>query len=68
MPVSCLTEAPADWRERTTITVDEACPIIGVGRNSAYAAARSGELPTIRLGGRVVIPVAALRRMLGEVV
>ena len=35
-----------------------------LGRSATYAAARRGEIPTIRIAGRVVVPTAALRRML----
>jgi excisionase family DNA binding protein len=56
-----------DWRARDTLTVDEAAVILGVGRSSAYAAAGSGELPVIRIGKRLLVPVGQLRRMLGEV-
>ncbi len=55
-----------DWRSRSTITVEEAAPILGIGRSTAYVLARCGDLPTLRLGRRYVVPVAALRRMLGE--
>jgi excisionase family DNA binding protein len=55
-----------EWRQRSTITVEEAAPILGIGRSSAYDLARSGEIPTLRLGRRLVVPVAALRRLLGE--
>lgn len=59
-------EAAQDWRSRNTVTVEEAGSILGIGRSSAYALARSGELVTLRLGRRFIVPVAALRRMLGE--
>jgi hypothetical protein len=60
------TEIPADWRERTTVNVPVAGRILAdLCRNTSYAAAR-GDLPTIRLGARTVVPVAKLRRMLGE--
>ncbi len=59
---------PADWRTHTTIDVPTAGLILGrLCRNSAYAAAARGDLPTIRLGRRLFVPVAALRRMIGEV-
>ncbi len=47
-----------------TCTVPEAGKILGIGRNGAYEAARTGELPTIRLGRRIVVPKAALKRLL----
>lgn len=50
--------------ERQTLTVEEAAKRLGIGRNSAYQAARTGELPTIRIGKRLVVPRQALERML----
>ena len=50
---------------RMTYTIPEAGRILGIGRNSAYEAARRGEIPVIRIGGRIVVPVAALEHMLG---
>ena len=50
--------------QRMTVTVEEAATILGVGRNKAYEAARSGEIPTIRIGKRVLVPVASLERPL----
>lgn len=37
----------------------------GLGRAAAYEAVRRGDIPSIRFGGRLVVPTAALRRMLG---
>jgi excisionase family DNA binding protein len=56
-----------DWRSRSTVTLDEVAPILGVGRSTAYNAAKTGDIPTIRVGKRILVPVAALRRMLGEI-
>jgi hypothetical protein len=36
----------------------------GLGRNASYAAARRGEIPTIRIGHVLRVPVIALERML----
>lgn len=36
----------------------------GIGKNAAYQAARRGEIPTIRIGKRLLVPLAALERML----
>lgn len=56
----------ADVRGRGTVSVDEAAALLGVGRQVAYAATRRGDLPVIRFGRRVVVPVPALLKMLGE--
>ncbi|RTL63699.1 MAG: DNA-binding protein [Hyphomicrobiales bacterium] len=54
----------ADKARRLTMTVPEAAEVLGIGRAAAYEAARSGQLPIIRVGKRVLVPVAALERML----
>lgn len=47
-----------------TLSVPEAGAILGLGKNASYAAARRGELPTLRFGRKVRVPRAALERML----
>lgn len=47
------------------MTVEEAGDILGIARSTAYAAARSGELPTLKVGRRLLVPTASLLRMLG---
>ena len=56
-----------DWRDRPTVTVEESGEILGIGRNSAYEGVNSGQIPSIRVGRRIVVPTAQLRRLLGEV-
>jgi excisionase family DNA binding protein len=61
-------QSPADWRQRDALTVEEAGRILGIGRWASYAAAKSGELPTIRIGKRLIVPRVGLERLLaGEV-
>ena len=40
----------------------EAAEAIGLGRSKVYELLASGELPSIRIGGSVRIPVDALRK------
>jgi excisionase family DNA binding protein len=42
----------------------EVAEILGLSKATVYAAAASGEIPTIRVGRRYLVPTAALRRML----
>ncbi|MFK0688013.1 helix-turn-helix domain-containing protein [Mesorhizobium sp. IMUNJ 23033] len=49
---------------RATLTVVEAARRLGIGRNQAYEAARRGEIPSIKIGKRLLIPRAQLERML----
>jgi excisionase family DNA binding protein len=50
--------------ERLTVTVDEAAVMLGISRTTAYGCASRNEIPTVRLGRRVVVPTAALMAML----
>ncbi|HEY3688126.1 MAG TPA: helix-turn-helix domain-containing protein [Streptosporangiaceae bacterium] len=50
---------------KPTITVPEAAQILGIGRDTAYEAAARGEIPTIRIGRRLVVPTARLLAQLG---
>ncbi len=52
-------------RECLTWTVREAADLLGISRNSAYGTARIGEIPTVKIGGRVLVPKEALLRLLG---
>ena len=52
--------------ERRTISVNEAAKILGIGRSAAYEGVKSGQIPAIRVGGRWLVPLAALDRMLAE--
>lgn len=54
-----------DLRGRTTITIPEAGQVLGLGDWAAYRAATRGEIPTLALGRRKVVPVPALLRLLG---
>ncbi len=49
---------------RATLTIEEAARELGIGRGLAYELARRGEIPTLRLGRRLVVPVAAFQRLL----
>ena len=51
--------------ERQCYTVPEAAELLGISRNHGYEMARRGEIPVLRLGGRLVVPKASFDRMLG---
>ena len=50
--------------ERLGMSVPETAKRLKIGRNQAYAAVKTGELPSVRIGRRIIIPWAALRRRL----
>ncbi len=62
-----VTRDERDWRAAVTLSVPEAAAVLGIGRNSAYEAARRGDIPTIKIGARLLVPVAQLRRKVGEI-
>jgi len=45
----------------------DAGELIGTGKNLTYRMAAEGKIPTIRLGKRILVPLAALRRMMEAV-
>ncbi|HZL58981.1 MAG TPA: helix-turn-helix domain-containing protein [Stellaceae bacterium] len=47
-----------------TYSVEEAARLLGIGRNHAYEAAKRGDIPCIKIGKRVLVPKAALDRLL----
>jgi excisionase family DNA binding protein len=50
---------------RPTCSVSELQKILRTSKNPTYDAVKRGELPSIRVGGRILIPTAPLRKMLG---
>jgi len=50
--------------KKLTFTVDETAKMLGIGRNSAYEAIARGEIPIIKVGKRLLVPKAALEKLL----
>ena len=61
-----MTDASAEPVNRRTYTVVEAARILGISRSAAYRAAARGELPSLKVGHRLVVPAARLHELLGE--
>jgi hypothetical protein len=49
---------------RLVYGVPEAGAMLGLSRNASYAAARSGAIPTIKIGKLLRVPIRALEQML----
>lgn len=49
---------------RKTISVEDAGKQLGISRNAAYDAARRGDIPTIKIGRRLLVPQAVFERMI----
>jgi excisionase family DNA binding protein len=48
------------------LTVHEVAEILRIGRISAYQAIERGDVPSIRIGRRILIPRHALEQLLGR--
>lgn len=51
---------------RLCYTVQEMAHVLGIGKNKAYELVNRQDFPSVRLDGRIIIPVEALNRWLNE--
>jgi excisionase family DNA binding protein len=54
----------ADLENRLCIKVTEAAKMLGISRNFAYELVKQHKLPVVKFGKRLLIPRAALEKML----
>jgi excisionase family DNA binding protein len=54
----------ARWAGKTTFTIPEVAEILGLSRWSAYAKAKSGDLPVVWIGHSGRVPRYALEQLL----
>jgi excisionase family DNA binding protein len=50
--------------DRLVFMVEEAAQLLGISRSFAYEAVQRGEIPSMRIGRRILVPKAALERYL----
>jgi excisionase family DNA binding protein len=63
--IKTMSEHPtASGLEGRVKTLNEVAAILRISRGSAYEAAKRKEIPTIRIGRRLLVPSAALERLL----
>jgi excisionase family DNA binding protein len=72
-PASTGLTPPADGAgvtvpERLALSVEEAGVLLGISRDLAYDLVARGELPSVRLGRRLVVPRRALEETLARLV
>ncbi len=63
-PMKCENLFGRPTMQKRTYSVEEAAKILGIGRSAAYQAVRTGEIPAIRIGKRLLVPVQALEQLL----
>jgi hypothetical protein len=58
-------DVTAAIKSKLTVSVEIAARAFGIGRNAGYEAVKAGQIPSVRIGGRICVPTAPLRKMLG---
>jgi excisionase family DNA binding protein len=53
-----------EQEKRLTLTVKETAELLGISRNGVYEAVRTGQIPSIKFGRRIIIPYKAVISML----
>lgn len=64
MDAAAVKSSHPHWTTKTTLNVTEAAVVVGIGRSAAYEAVRVGQIPSIRIGRRILVPVSALQALL----
>ena len=52
--------------EKLTLSVEEAAKVLGIGRNLCYDKVKTGEIPVIKIGRRLLVPRRALEKLLEQ--
>ena len=58
--------AVAPMEDRLVFTVEEAAELLGISRSFAYEAVQRAEIPSMRIGKRILVPKVALQRFLEQ--
>jgi excisionase family DNA binding protein len=53
-------------QEKLVYTIREASVLLGISHIHGYLMAKRGEIPTIKLGKRILVPRAALEKLLAN--
>jgi len=52
--------------DKQTLSVEEAAKVLGIGRNLCYDRVKTGEIPVIKIGRRLLVPRRALEKLLEQ--
>ena len=52
--------------EKLTCTVEECARLLGIGRQLAYEKVKTGQIPALKIGRRLLVPRKALYRLLEQ--
>jgi excisionase family DNA binding protein len=51
---------------KLTLSIEEAAKLLGIGRNLCYDRVKTGEIPVIKIGRRLLVPRSALEKLLAN--
>ena len=66
MTSATSTPATLNLTANRCISVEDTACQLGIGRTSVYALIKSGQLGSLKLGGRRVVPVTAINTLINE--
>lgn len=52
--------------QKLTLTIEETARLLGIGRNLCYDRVKTGEIPVIKVGRRLLVPRRALEKLLEQ--
>jgi hypothetical protein len=61
-PLTDTEHVPEHTLECLALSVPKAGASIGLGRSAAYEAAKRGDIPTVRIGRRLLVPIKKFRQ------
>ncbi len=55
-----------EMEDKLTLSVAETAKLLGIGRNLCYERVKTGEIPVIKIGRRLLVPRSALEKLLAN--
>jgi excisionase family DNA binding protein len=52
--------------DKLTLSVEETAKLLGIGRNLCYERVKTGEIPAIKIGRRLLVSRSALEKLLAD--
>jgi len=52
--------------QKLTLTIEETSKLLGIGRNLCYDRVKTGEIPVLKIGRRLLVPRSALEKLLAD--
>lgn len=52
--------------DKLTLSIEECAKRLGIGRNLCYDRVKTGEIPVIKIGRRLLVPRRALEKLLEQ--